>query len=638
MTSQKETLKTLLYICKLRYRKYPAYYFPIYLILKYLQEFDFKFTTRKIHFQLRAIPNKYFDFLCREHEIQSDHTIFINSKVFDYYIYQKDVNFINVMLSDTTKKIDKLSHAEKVVKQIMNSPQNKNKDNKTQTIFQVFPLHGVPINKVFIKENSFWNFVDKFKISHENEIFVNLSMLGQNQKIPIIATKCNIFLINPPYDVPNAFIDDVLKEYFRKPRLLYRNHTYRIELTETELGNFIFCEHFLLIAKLKRLFIKCVHLENRFNPFETSGIVMYNLTELHQSTTISYPAIKQLMSDHFVTNYPAGLESLFISLQSAIKPFLDGESKDLLRSRKIFPIFQLLGERGSGKRKILQAVADSLGFHIHFAECCEIISSLSSQTEQKLLYTLHRATNCQPIILCFNDFEFFGRNNEGHEDERVINFFKSEIDKLFTKNCFDNPIIIVAMVNSSQPLKCQKLGELFLETIEFKPLEKDERLKCLLWSHQSEKFDRLCYAIKRNKIQNYINIYSQNVSKNDLEVLRKMSEQTQGFSLSDLRILYRRSICEPNDDPQNFHLEIEDFNRELTLIKKCFSDSIGTPEIPRVLWEDIGGLANLKKEIQNSIGLPLKYSHILAGKNLKRSGILLFGPPGEELLLISIFC
>jgi peroxin-6 len=137
------------------------------------------------------------------------------------------------------------------------------------------------------------------------------------------------------------------------------------------------------------------------------------------------------------------------------------------------------------------------------------------------------------------------------------------------------------------------------------------------------------------KIENYINIRNQNVNKNDFNILKSMAEQTQGFSLGDLRILYQRSICEPNENPQNFHLDAESFNRQLVKVKKSFSDSIGTPEIPKVLWDDIGGLANLKKEIQNSIGLPLKYSHLLAGKNMKRSGILLFGPPGTGKTLIA---
>ncbi|CRK90371.1 CLUMA_CG004031, isoform A [Clunio marinus] len=639
MTQQSAYLKTLLYVCKLRYPRFPSHYFPVYLIAKFVQEFQFRFHIRQLNFQLRSIPNRYFDFLCRNHEIQSDHTIFINQKVFDYYIYQKDVNFLNLTVSDATKKSKKLSAAEKVVKKILDSPENSSKSNKVLAVYQVFPLDGIPINKIFIKENSFWNFMDRYKLSSDHEqVYVNMSMLAATQKLPTISTKANIFLVNSPYDVSSTFVDDVLSEYFKKPRLLYRNHTYRLDLTEDELGNFIFCENFELITKLKRIYFKCVHLESRGSSFDLAGIVVRNLTSLHQMTTINYQVPKVTFGDHFITNYPSGLNNVYESLKSSLMPFVASSeaSKSMLKARKIFPIIQLMGERGSGKRKVLQSVADSLGIHLHFAECCDIVTSIPTQTEQKILYTLHRATNCQPVILCFNDFEFFGKNNEGHEDDRVINFFRVELEKLFTKHNFDNPIIIVALVNSNQPLKSKKISGLFLETIAIHPMEKEERFRSLLWYHQREYFDRLCYAIKIGKIENYINInIFKYVDQKDLQILRSIAEQTQGFILGDLRVLYQKSIDDFSDDPRNFQLNEDTFKKQLAEIKKCFSDSIGTPEIPRVKWDDIGGLANLKTEIQNSIGLPLRYSHLIMRKNLKRSGILLFGPPGTGKTLIA---
>jgi peroxin-6 len=618
LTEQSSTSRLLLYICKLRFPKYPSYYYPVYLIAKLLQETKFKFEVRQLDFLLQAIPNRYFDFLCRDHEILSDHTIFLNQKVFDYYVYQKEVNFLNLTLSDATRKSTKLSKVEKVVNKILDSTE---KSDKTLTVCQVFPLNGVPINKIYIKENSYWNFVDKFKLNQNREVFVNLSMLIQNQMLPGIATKANIFLVKTPCDVPNAFIDDVLGEYFRRARLLYRNHTYRIDLTEEELGNFVFVEHFLLITKLKRIYFKCVHLESTGCDFENAGIVVKTLTNLTQTTTINYQVPKVLMGEHFVTSYPLGLKDAYDQLKSSILPFTE-TSKTILKSRKIFPIIQICGERGSGKRKILQSVADSLGMHIHFAECCEIVTAIASQTEQKILYTLHKATNCQPIIICFNDFEFFGKNNEGHEDDRVLSYFKNEIEKLFMKHTSENPIIIVALVNSSEPLKLPKLSGIFLETITVPLLEKDQRFLNLLWYHQREKFDRLCYGIKCGKLENYIDIKVQNIDKNDIGVLKKISEQTQGFILGDLRVLYEKSISKPTEDFLNFHLDENIFIKTLIEIKKCFSQSIGTPEIVKVRWDDIGGLANLKTEIQNSIRLPLKYSHLMSRK-LKRSGILL---------------
>ena len=159
----------------------------------------------------------------------------------------------------------------------------------------------------------------------------------------------------------------------------------------------------------------------------------------------------------------------------------------------------------------------------------------------------------------------------------------------------------------------------------------------------------MTYAIKQSQIKNYIDINVQNLNPLDVEILRKISDQTQGklslakfktsnliifnfkgFILGDLRVLYQKAVAEPSEDYKDFHLDESQFTKQLVAIKKCFSDSIGTPEIPKVYWDDIGGLANLKNEIQNSIGLPLKYSHLIMNKNLKRSGILLFGPPGKD--------
>lgn len=355
------------------------------------------------------------------------------------------------------------------------------------------------------------------------------------------------------------------------------------------------------------------------NLFDTCAIVSNQLTTLNLTTTINYRVPSVNYDHNYISIHPYGLKSIFENLKSSIKPFLSEENAKFLKSRKIYPIFNVTGERGSGKRKIVQSIAAHFGLQLYHAECCEIMTSLASTTEQKILYTLHRAMNCNPVILCLNDFEFFGRNNDGHEDDRVINFFKSELTKIFA---IESPIIFVAFTNNASELST-KLSEIFLETIEIKPMDKTERFKCLLWQHQREVYDRMCYAIKRNKIDNYISYkISNGMRASDVQLLKSMAEQTTGFLLGDLRILYERAVSLPCEDSLNFQLDDESFKQQLSVIKKCFSDSIGTPEIPKVLWDDIGGLASLKSEIQNSIGLPLKYSHLLGGRNMKRSGIL----------------
>lgn len=53
---------------------------------------------------------------------------------------------------------------------------------------------------------------------------------------------------------------------------------------------------------------------------------------------------------------------------------------------------------------------------------------------------------------------------------------------------------------------------------------------------------------------------------------------------------------------------------------------LSSSSLPNVRWEDIGGLESIRKEIMDAVELPLKYPDLFEGS--RRSGILLFGPPG----------
>ena len=63
-----------------------------------------------------------------------------------------------------------------------------------------------------------------------------------------------------------------------------------------------------------------------------------------------------------------------------------------------------------------------------------------------------------------------------------------------------------------------------------------------------------------------------------------------------------------------------------------YTDSqIGAPSIPDVQWEDVGGLASVKDAILDTVELPLRHPGLFASGLRRRSGVLLYGPPGEAL-------
>jgi peroxin-6 len=61
-----------------------------------------------------------------------------------------------------------------------------------------------------------------------------------------------------------------------------------------------------------------------------------------------------------------------------------------------------------------------------------------------------------------------------------------------------------------------------------------------------------------------------------------------------------------------------------------FSSEFVCFKIPNVKWEDVGGLIEAKKEILDTIQLPLEHPELFAEGLRQRSGILLYGPPGTQ--------
>ena len=60
-------------------------------------------------------------------------------------------------------------------------------------------------------------------------------------------------------------------------------------------------------------------------------------------------------------------------------------------------------------------------------------------------------------------------------------------------------------------------------------------------------------------------------------------------------------------------------------------------EVPDVKWEDIGGLGNVKQELQEVCRMAFKYQNIFTHADATPpKGILLYGPPGTGKTLMAI--
>ena len=163
---------------------------------------------------------------------------------------------------------------------------------------------------------------------------------------------------------------------------------------------------------------------------------------------------------------------------------------------------------------------------------------------------------------------------------------------------------------------------------------------------ESERCDMLCGLAKMAFVGNDVSF-------------EQLAKRTAGLVLADFVALFThasnaaakrllhdypeklRSIadtCTPSWFPWKLEQELssmgvklckQDFEDSLEILQSSLLDAIGAPKIPGVKWEDVGGLAEVKAEILDTVQLPLQHPELFAA-GLRRSGIA----PKFDILII----
>ena len=58
----------------------------------------------------------------------------------------------------------------------------------------------------------------------------------------------------------------------------------------------------------------------------------------------------------------------------------------------------------------------------------------------------------------------------------------------------------------------------------------------------------------------------------------------------------------------------------------------------QVKWEDIGGLEEVKRAVLDTVELPLRHPALFSAGLKRRSGVLLYGPPGIHQEVKNVCC
>jgi peroxin-6 len=81
-----------------------------------------------------------------------------------------------------------------------------------------------------------------------------------------------------------------------------------------------------------------------------------------------------------------------------------------------------------------------------------------------------------------------------------------------------------------------------------------------------------------------------------------------------------------------------DLDGALRMAKAKQGKSLGSPKVPNVRWDAVGGLEDVRAAILDTVQLPLRHKALFAAGLKQRSGVLLYGPPGTGKTLLAKVC
>ncbi|KAJ1947634.1 peroxisomal assembly protein [Kickxella alabastrina] len=312
-------------------------------------------------------------------------------------------------------------------------------------------------------------------------------------------------------------------------------------------------------------------------------------------------------------------------------------------SRKLICSALLMGNPGTGKRLLVHSAAERLGIHLYELSCYDILAESEDKTAQVLEVYFQNASRYTPCILHLRSIEALAQasnaapGQENADDlpiSRVLRKCIEGISRAHQETGF--PIVVVASSNQSDkvptslaaafhyeinlnvPDECTRLLLLKNITASSLPLAPDADVSYVAQQTASFVARDLATLIRRAES------HAWRRARSNMTAAVSKSLDAGGCPLQTRDLLLSGQII-TNDDLLN----------ALGDARASMSDTLGVPKIPNVKWDDVGGLADAKKDILDTIRLPMEQPHLFASGLSTRSGLLFYGPPGTGKTLLA---
>jgi transitional endoplasmic reticulum ATPase len=286
----------------------------------------------------------------------------------------------------------------------------------------------------------------------------------------------------------------------------------------------------------------------------------------------------------------------------------------------------LHGPPGTGKTLLAKAVANETNASFYTIGGPEIMSKYYGESEEKLRNIFEQAEKYAPSIIFIDEIDSIAPKREevsGEVERRIVAQLLSLMDGMSSRG---KVVVIGATnrVNAVDPA-LRRPGR-FDREIEIGVPDRDGRLEVL-----------------------QIHTRGMPLAKDvDLE---KLADISHGFVGADLQALSKEAAMRalrrvlpqidlssesiPSETLKKIIVTMQDFTGVIKEMEPSAMREVFV-EVPNVKWDDIGGLPDIKEELQEAVEWPLKYQGLFTVVDAAPpKGILLYGPPGTGKTLMA---